>query len=115
MKAEQIAKLVTPNIALAIAAVIVGLYLVKRTADGVGAVADKVGEAAAAAADAANPASQTNAVQRVGTAIVQALDPKAKEQGLTLSTKVVDWLGAWGVNSYDPNAPLNIGALQLRR
>lgn len=115
MKAERIARLITPEIALGIAVAIVGLYLVKRTADGVGKVADKVGAAVADAADAVNPASQTNAVQRAGTAIVRALDPKAKEQGLTLSTKIVDWIDPWGVNSYDPNAQLNIGALQLRR
>lgn len=115
MKAERIARLITPEIALGLAVLVVGLYLVKRTADGVGKVADKVGEAAAIAADAVNPASQTNVVQRVGTAIVRATDPKAAQQGLTLSTKVVDWLNWGGVNSYDPNAPLNIGSLQLRR
>lgn len=54
--------------------------------------------------EAANPASQNNIVQKVGTAIYQMGDEKRAQQGLTLSTAIVDWFNLGGVNDYDPNA-----------
>lgn len=115
MKAERIAGLITPQIALGLAALLVGLYLVKRVADGTGKLADGVAGAAGAVVDSVNPASQTNIVQRIGTGLVQ-LDPQAKAQGLTLSTRIVDLFNFRGINDYDPNAPETaVGSYQLRR
>jgi hypothetical protein len=105
MKGQQIARLITPEIALGIAIAAVGIYFVSRTFKAGEQVAQLAGEGVKQAADLVNPISPTNAIQRAGTAIIQAVDPKAKEQDLTLSTKIIDWFNFGGVNSYDPNDP----------
>ena len=80
-------------------------WLAKREVKGaVETVGGAVGSVVKPVVNAVNPGSQTNVVQQVGTAIVRATDQKAAQQGLTLSTKIVDWLNLGGVNDYDPNA-----------
>lgn len=78
--------------------------VVSAVADGASSAAKAVAKVAAPVANAVNPASQTNIVQQLGAAAVRLSDQKAAQQGLTLSTKIVDWFNFGGVNDYDPNA-----------
>lgn len=70
-------------------------------------LAHKAGQAATAVANAAkpvanalNPASDTNLVQQLGTAVVHIADPKTISQDTGLSTWLVDQFSG----NYDPNA-----------
>lgn len=81
--------------------VVVLLYwLAKREAK---AAAGAVADAVAPVVDAVNPASQTNIVQRIGTAAYHLGDPARVVRGETLATGIVDWFNFGGVNDYDPN------------
>lgn len=76
-------------------------WLAKRE---VKAAAETVSKVVKPVANAVNPASQTNIVQKIGTAAVALADPKVVTQDLSLSTKIIDWFNFGGVNDYDPNA-----------
>jgi len=84
------------------------LYFYWEAKKGAKAAVDAVGDVVKPVANAINPASKTNIVQTIGTAVVRMTDPKAVTQDTTLSTKVVDWFNFGNVNSYDPNAPVKV-------
>lgn len=81
-----------------------GRKTVSDTVDFVGDTAKKAATVVAPVVTAFNPASQDNIVQKIGTAVYQITDQKKAQQGLTLSTAIVDFFNLGGVNSYDPNA-----------
>lgn len=80
------------------------LYFYWEAKAGVKNAVGAVGSVAKPVVNAMNPASQTNVVQKIGTAVVRLTDPKAVTQDTTLSTKIVDWFNFGRVNDYDPNA-----------